>query len=74
MINLKRILFPIEYLFQAHLLSVFDNTKSVKFDQHIYDKILEVISQEGEAIPLVDPVVAQVRFFEYPLLIARLID
>ena len=45
---------------QAHLLSVFDNTKNVKFDDKVYDKILEVISQEGEAIPLTEPVLAQV--------------
>ena len=40
-------------------MNVFDNTKSVKFDEKNYDKILEVISQEGEAIQLVDPVIAQ---------------
>jgi dynein heavy chain len=45
---------------QAHLLSVFDNTKSVKFDDKVYDRILEVISQEGESIPLTEPVNAQV--------------
>lgn len=44
---------------QHHLLSIFDNTKSVKFDDKIYDKILECISQEGEMIPLVEPVMAQ---------------
>jgi dynein heavy chain len=46
---------------QAHLLSIFDNTKNVKFDDKMYDKILECISQEGEAIPLIEPVIAQVR-------------
>ena len=44
---------------QAHLLSIFDNTKSVKFDEKVYDKILEIISQEGEVIPLVDLTMAQ---------------
>ncbi len=46
-------------LFKNHLLSIFDNTKSVKFDEKNYDRILECISQEGEMIPLVDPVLAQ---------------
>ena len=46
---------------KAHLLSVFDNTKNVKFDDKVYDKILEVISQEGESIPLVESVMAQVN-------------
>lgn len=46
---------------QAHLLNIFDNTKSVKFDEKNYDKILEIISQEGEVIPLTDPVLAQVK-------------
>ena len=45
---------------QAHLLSVFDNTKSVKFDDKNYDKILSIISQEGESIPLKEFVIAQV--------------
>lgn len=40
------------------MLSITDNTKSVKFDDRIYDRILECISQEGEAIPLVEPVLA----------------
>jgi len=44
---------------QNHLLSIFDNTKSVKFDDKNYDKILDCISQEGEVIPLVEPVIAQ---------------
>ncbi len=41
------------------MLSIFDNTKSVKFDEKNYDKILECISQEGEVIPLLEPVLAQ---------------
>ncbi len=44
---------------QAHLLSIFDNTKNVKFDEKVYDKILECISQEGESFPLAEPIMAQ---------------
>ena len=44
---------------QAHLLSIFDNTKNVKFDEKVYDKILECVSQEGESFPLTDAVMAQ---------------
>jgi len=47
-------------LFQAHLLSVFDNTKTVTFDEHNYDKILAITSQEGETIQLKRPVMAAV--------------
>ncbi|CAF3386329.1 unnamed protein product [Rotaria sp. Silwood1] len=44
---------------QNHLLSVFDNTKTVTFDEKVYDKILEINSQEGEMVPLKEPVMAQ---------------
>ncbi|KAJ8315371.1 LOW QUALITY PROTEIN: hypothetical protein KUTeg_007521 [Tegillarca granosa] len=37
---------------QAHLLSIFDNTKTVTFDEKIYDKILAINSSEGEQIQL----------------------
>ncbi|KAF0306204.1 Dynein heavy chain 5, axonemal [Amphibalanus amphitrite] len=41
---------------QSHLMSIFDNTKSVKFHDSDYDKILAVISSEGETIHLEKPV------------------
>ncbi|XP_078698147.1 dynein axonemal heavy chain 5-like [Branchiostoma floridae x Branchiostoma belcheri] len=44
---------------QPHLLSVFDNTKAVTFDEKQYEKILSVSSQENEKIDLEKPVVAQ---------------
>ncbi|XP_023932721.1 dynein heavy chain 5, axonemal [Lingula anatina] len=44
---------------QAHLLSVFDNTKSVVFDEKQYDKIISLVSMEGETINLEEPVMAQ---------------
>lgn len=47
--------------FQNHLLSVFDNTRLVTFDEKVYDKILEINSQEGETVRLDAPVLAQVN-------------
>ncbi|KAF8568731.1 hypothetical protein P879_07217, partial [Paragonimus westermani] len=44
---------------QAHLLNVFDNTKTVTFDPKTYDKILAINSQEGEVVQLEAPVMAQ---------------
>ncbi|XP_064627182.1 dynein axonemal heavy chain 5-like isoform X2 [Lineus longissimus] len=44
---------------QAHLLSVFDNTKTVTFDEKVYDKILSLNSQEGENVSLEESVMAQ---------------
>ncbi len=40
-------------------MSVFDNTKTVTFDEKVYDKILQINSQEGETVTLDDPVLAQ---------------
>ncbi|XP_028415244.1 dynein heavy chain 5, axonemal-like [Dendronephthya gigantea] len=44
---------------QAHLLSVFDNLKTVTFDEKDYDKILAINSSEGEQIQLEKPIMAQ---------------
>ena len=47
---------------QSHLLSIFDNTKSVVFHDQDYDRIVAIESSEGETItvntdlsPLVSP-------------------
>ena len=37
---------------QAHLLSIFENIASVKFDPGDYNKIVAVISKEGEVVSL----------------------
>ncbi|CAH8651359.1 unnamed protein product [Schistosoma margrebowiei] len=44
---------------QAHLLSVFDNIKSVKFHEKQYETILTCYSQEGEVLELEHPVKAE---------------
>lgn len=37
---------------QPHLLSLYDNTAKLTYSATEYDKALEIISKEGEAIPL----------------------
>ncbi|XP_037394017.1 dynein heavy chain 8, axonemal [Pygocentrus nattereri] len=44
---------------QSHLLGVFDNVSEVEFHVNDYDKILAVISQEGEKVPLDHPIMAR---------------
>ena len=44
---------------QSHLLSIFDNTALVKFHDQDYNKILSIISVEGELVHLERPVRAE---------------
>ncbi|XP_077985364.1 dynein axonemal heavy chain 8-like [Glandiceps talaboti] len=44
---------------QAHLLGVFENVNEVEFHEKDYDRIIAVISREGETIPLETPVIAK---------------
>ncbi|CAF1610032.1 unnamed protein product, partial [Adineta ricciae] len=44
---------------KAHLLSVFDNIKTVRFHDKEYDKILTIESSEGETVELEKPVKAE---------------
>lgn len=37
---------------QNHLLSIFDNTRYVKFHDIEYNKMMAIISSEGESIPV----------------------
>ena len=45
---------------QAHLLGIFDNVKTVTFDEKQYDLILAINSRESEQIVLEKQVLAQV--------------
>ena len=42
---------------QAHLLSIFDNTKNVRFHDKQYELIMSIISSEGEVIEVGIPYV-----------------
>ena len=44
---------------QSHLLGIFDNIALVKFHDQDYNKILSLISAEGEVVPLERPVRAE---------------
>ena len=44
---------------QNHLLSIFDNTKSVTFHEKEYDRIIAIHSSEGETIDLEKAVKAE---------------
>ena len=44
---------------QSHLLSIFENTKSVKFHDQDYNKMLAITSSEGEVVQLERPVRAE---------------
>ena len=47
------------WCFQAHLLGIFDNVKSVVFHEKEYDRILAISSRECETIQLESAVLAQ---------------
>ena len=44
---------------QSHLLSIFENTSSVRFHDQDYNKILSIVSSEGEIVHLERPVRAE---------------
>lgn len=47
---------------QNHLLSLFDNVYRVTFDEKVYDKVLQIHSQENETMELDTPVLCQVIY------------
>lgn len=47
---------------QAHLPGIFDNVKTVTFDEKNYDMIVAVNSREAEQIVLKKAVIAQVSY------------
>lgn len=51
------------FVFQAHLLNLFDNVNRVVFHEKNYDQILSFQSQEGETVDLSDSINAQVQYF-----------
>ena len=38
------------HFLQAHLLNIFDNIKNVGFHEKDYDRIMSIISSEGETV------------------------
>ncbi|XP_068218270.1 dynein axonemal heavy chain 5-like [Palaemon carinicauda] len=44
---------------QAHLMSIFDNTKNVRFHEQDYDRITAISSSEGEIVQLEKPTRAE---------------
>ena len=54
---------------QAHLLGVFDNVKTVTFDDKQYDLILAINSRENEQIILEKSILAQVFYDHYSLVL-----
>lgn len=42
---------------QPHFLSLYDNIAKLAYSVTEYDKALEIVSKEGEAIPLENPVI-----------------
>ena len=44
---------------QVHLVSIFENIRSVKFHDQDYNKILSIVSEEGEIVHLERPIRAE---------------